>query len=225
MLGELEATNADLKEHAAKIRELSVSEERARMAREIHDSVGHHLTVINLQLQNARRFRERKPDAAWEEVEAARGLALEALSEVRRSVRALKPLAVEGRSNTRALAALARNFEGTGIEVSFETDGAELDLPGETELVLYRAMQEGLTNAAKHSGSRLVSASLCFECDSVLLAVEDDGEGAEEMTEGGFGLLALGERVETLGGSLAWGNREEGGFALRVSLPVPAEGS
>jgi hypothetical protein len=80
LLRELEATNADLKQLAAKIRELSVSEERSRMAREIHDSVGHHLTAINLQLQNARRFKERKPDAAWQEVEEARVLALEALS-------------------------------------------------------------------------------------------------------------------------------------------------
>jgi signal transduction histidine kinase len=221
LLRELETVNAELTQHAAKIRELSVSEERARMAREIHDSVGHHLTVINLQLQNARRFRERKPDEAWEEVEGARELALEALSEVRRSVRALKPLAVEGKSGVGALSALADNFGGTGIEVSFETEGRGRELSGEAELVLYRAMQEGLTNAARHSGSRRVSATLCFEREGgVRLVVADDGRGADgAASEGGFGLSALKERVEALGGTLLWGDRPGGGFALEAKLP------
>jgi signal transduction histidine kinase len=85
LLEELESANEELKRHATRVRELSVSEERARMAREIHDSVGHYLTVINLQLQNARRFKEMRPEEAWEEVEGARELALEALAEVRRA--------------------------------------------------------------------------------------------------------------------------------------------
>lgn len=223
LLKDLEAANGELQEHAAKIRELSVSEERARMAREIHDSVGHHLTVINLQLQNARRFRERKPEEAWGEVEGARELALEALSEVRRSVRALKPLAIADSTGAGALAALARGFEGTGIEVSFGTEGVECDLPGEAELVLYRAMQEGLTNAAKHSGARRVSATLYYEKKDVRLVVADDGRGAGEGTpKTGFGLSALAERVGALGGELAWGDRPEGGFALEAKLPAAA---
>lgn len=222
LLAELEAANAELKQYAAKIRELSVSEERARMAREIHDSVGHHLTVINLQLQNARRFREIRPDEAWEEVEGARELALEALSEVRRSVRALKPLAVEGKTGVGALSALARNFGGTGIEVSFEVEGQGRGLSGEAELVLYRAMQEGLTNAARHSGARRVSATLYFERDGVRLAVADDGRGAGAR-DGGFGLSALKERVEALGGALLWGDRPEGGFVLEAKLPEVSE--
>lgn len=222
LLGELEATNADLVAHAARVRELSISEERARMAREIHDSVGHHLTVINLQLQNARRFREREPDGAWEEVEGARQLALVALSEVRRAVRALKPLDVEATTGTGALAALARNFDGTGIEVSFETSGEERGLPEGAEVVLYRAMQEGLTNAAKHAGARRVRAELAFSQDAVRLAVADDGPGTGDggTSAGGFGLNALKERTENLGGTASWGGRPEGGFVLEVELPA-----
>lgn len=221
LLRELESANAELEDYAARVGELSVSEERARMAREIHDSVGHHLTVINLQLQNARRFKEREPDRAWDEVEAARGMALEALSEVRRSVRALKPLAVEGGGGAGALSALARNFGGTGIEVAFEVEGEERGLAGETGLVLYRAMQEGLTNAAKHSGARRVRATLSFGPETARLVVADDGAGAGEETSGrGFGLSSLKERVEALDGTLSWGDRPEGGFVLEVGLPV-----
>jgi len=221
LLAELEVANADLKEHAVRVRELSVSEERARMAREIHDSVGHYLTAINLQLQNARRFKERKPNEAWEEVEEARVLTLDALSEVRRSVRALKPLSVDGRTGASALAALARNFGGTGIDVAFATEGEERDLPGEADLVLYRAMQEGLTNAAKHAKARRVRTTLCFGDEGVRFVVADDGEGSGEgAQEGGFGLSALKERAESLGGTVYWGNRPEGGFVLEVDLPA-----
>ena len=222
LLEDLESANVELRANAARVRDLSVSEERARMAREIHDSVGHHLTVINLQLQNARRFRERRPEEAWEEVEGARELALEALSEVRRSVRALKPLAVEGKTGAGSLAALARNLDGIGIEVSFETEGEERELPESAELALYRAMQEGLTNAAKHAKARRVRTKLSFSEGDVRLVVADDGEGAGGRGEadGGFGLRALKERVEILGGTITWGDRPEGGFALVVRLPV-----
>jgi signal transduction histidine kinase len=149
-------------------------------------------------------------------------MALQALSEVRRAVRALKPLDVEGTTGANALAALARNFDGTGIDVSFETHGAERELSEAVELVLYRAMQEGLTNTAKHARARRVRAELTFFEDTVTLAVSDDGRGPNvtDAATGGFGLGALRERVEALGGTATWGGRPEGGFALEVDLPV-----
>jgi signal transduction histidine kinase len=102
---------------------LTVAEERARMSREMHDSLGHYLTVINVGLQNAQRFREKWPEAAWAEVEEAGGLTREALSEVRRWVRALKPLALEDRASPEAMVALARSLEGTDLEVRFTVEG------------------------------------------------------------------------------------------------------
>lgn len=221
LLQRLEAANAELQEYAARVGELAVSEERTRMAREIHDSVGHHLTVINLQLENARRFRETRPKEAWEEVSGAKELTLEALSEVRRSVRALRPLVLEESSGVGALSALARSFQGSGFDVSFEVEGEERELPGEVELVLYRAMQEGLTNVLKHSGGRRVLVSLAFSVEGARLVVVDDGAGVPEgEVEEGFGLSALAERVEALGGTLDTGNAPEGGFVLEAMLPA-----
>jgi signal transduction histidine kinase len=221
LLGELESAHAELERYAERVKVLTVAEERARMSREMHDSLGHYLTVINLRLQNAQRFREKRPEAAWQEVEEARALTREALSEVRRWVRALKPLALEERAGPEAMAALARSFEGTGFDVRFTVEGSERDLLGEAELVLYRALQEGLTNALKHSKARRVTASLAFGEESVSLTVADDGEGTPDGgLEKGFGLATLGERAEALGGVLSAGNSYEGGFALRVELPM-----
>jgi signal transduction histidine kinase len=223
LLGELEAAHAELERYAERVKELTVSEERARMSREMHDSLGHYLTVINVGLQNAQRFREKRPEAAWAEIEEARSLTREALSEVRRWVRALKPLALEDRASPEAMAALARSFEGTGLDVRFAVEGSERELSGAAELVLYRALQEGLTNVLKHSSARRVAALLTFGAESVSLTVADDGEGVpEEAAEEGFGLATLGERAAALGGVLSAGNTPEGGFALRLELPVEA---
>lgn len=220
-LAELEAAHEELGRQAGRARELAISGERARMAREVHDSVGHHLTAIHLQLQNAQRFRERNPERAWERVSEAKELALSSLTEVRRSVRALRPPALAERSGPGALSALARNFDGIGPEVRFVVEGEERRLPEEADLVLYRAMQEGLTNVARHSNAGSALATLAFEGESVRLVVADDGGGENVTTpEGGFGLAGLRERVEALGGTLSAGDRPEGGFALEVELPV-----
>jgi signal transduction histidine kinase len=219
LLAELKAAHAELEIQAERSRELAISGERARMAREVHDSVGHHLTAIHLQLQNAERFRERDPERSWVKVGEAKELALSSLSEVRRSVRALRPPALAERSGPGALAALARSFDGAGPEVRFVVEGEERRLPEHAELVLYRAMQEGLTNAVRHSGARNVLATLTFGDEGVRLVVADDGGGTNGTPpEGGFGLAGLGERVKDLGGSLSAGDRSEGGFAFEVEL-------
>jgi signal transduction histidine kinase len=225
LLAELDRANAELRRQASTVRALAIAEERARMAREVHDSVGHHLTAIHLQLQNAERFGDRDPERARSKVRAAREATLAALAEVRRSVRALKPPALDERSGVAALLGLARSFDGAGPAVSFDVEGEEQVLSEEAELVLYRATQEGLTNAAKHSGAKRLRVRLSFAPEATRLVVADDGAGARDGTPAdGFGLAALGERVTALGGTLVAGNRPEGGFALRVELPrAPAE--
>ncbi|MFI7035734.1 sensor histidine kinase [Microbispora rosea] len=203
-----------------RIRELAVAEERARMAAEMHDSVGHHLTVIKMGLENAERFRERRPDAAWGEVRQAKELTVEALADARRWVRALRPLALDGRVGGAALERLAASFDGTGISVSFEVRGEERRLEADTELVLYRVLQEGLTNALRHAKAEHVHGTLTFGDSQVALVVSDDGTGRDDRSRGGFGLSSLTDRARALGGTLAGGNRPGGGFELRAELPL-----
>lgn len=212
--------HTELEEYAGRVRELAVSEERTRMAREIHDTLGHHLTAIGFQLEHARRSKHKNPEGAWQEVGESRALLSAALSEVRRAVRALKPLDLEERSGSGAMVALARSFEGAAPEISFKIEGRERMLSEEAELVLYRAMQEGLTNALKHSNARHVQASLSFMEEGVKLSVFDDGTGvAEGATDRGFGLTALSDRADEQGGTLSTGNIAGEGFPFEVTLP------
>jgi signal transduction histidine kinase len=221
---DLESANAELTRQAERVKTLAVAEERARIARDVHDSLGHHLTAINLQLQNAERFAARDPERSWQKVRDARSSTLLALAEVRRSVRALKPPAFDEQSGVAALTALARSFDGTGPEVSFRIRGDERPLTETAELVLYRVMQEGLTNAARHAGARLIAVTLTFEPGALRLTITDDGKGAPDgFLESGFGLPALRERVEGQGGSLVVGNQPGGGFSLVAILPIEAE--
>ncbi|MCG5217087.1 sensor histidine kinase [Streptosporangium sp. KLBMP 9127] len=201
-----------------RVRELAVAEERARMAGDMHDSIGHHLTVIKVGLENAERFREARPADAWAEVRQAKDMTAAALAEARRWVRALRPLALDGHVGSAALDRLARSFDGTGIRVSFEVDGPERRLDPDSELVLYRVLQEGLTNALRHADAEQVRARLAFGAERVVLVIGDDGKGAEETN--GFGLSSLAERARAIGGSLRAGNVSGGGFEVRAEVPV-----
>ncbi|MEO3887727.1 sensor histidine kinase [Nonomuraea sp. B5E05] len=212
LLGELGQAHAELGRYAARVRELTVAEERARMSREMHDSVGHYLTVINLGLENAQRYREARPDDAWAEVRQAQRLTTEALADTRRWVRALKPLALEGRAGPAAMAELARSFGGTGLDVTFRAAGGELALDEEAELALYRTLQEGLTNAVRHSGARRVEVVLSSAGDRVELSITDDGHRA---TAGGDDENAADGAGAAGGDGVAGGDGGAGGSGDR----------
>ena len=224
LLAELERAHEELGRHADRVRELTVVEERARMSREMHDSTGHHLTALAMALSNALRFRTARPEAAWEEVEQARELAREALTDTRRWVRALRPLRLEGRAGIVAIRALAESFAGGGVHIDFTEAGEWPYLSEEAELVCYRALQEGLTNAMRHSGGDRIEVTVAGSSEGVVVTVTDNGNGAEAgAARSGFGLRGLRERVASVNGSVTIGNLPEAGFRLRVRVPAPTD--
>jgi signal transduction histidine kinase len=228
LFAELERAHSALKLYTEQARELAISEERNRVAREIHDSLGHYLVVVNVQLEAAGKVLDREPEKAREAVARAKTAASETLSEVRRSVRALKPSAMEKHTGLGALVALAREFGGTGLAVKFEVTGQERDLSPEAELLLYRALEEGLTNALKYSGGSRVEAKLAFEPSGVRLTVADNGRGSSDNVQGlggtGFGIPGLKERASALGGRVSAAAANGGGFVLEVELPTSPVG-
>lgn len=220
---EAELANAQLREYARQVEELAVLRERNRMAREIHDTIAHAFTGIIIQMDVIKSLWEIDPGRALLAVEGVQEKARESLSDVRRSVHALRPLHLEEQQGVAALERMADTFTvSTGVQVGLTISGPPVPLPAAHELCLYRAVQEGLTNAYRHGGASRVEIALAYAPESLSLTVADDGSGMAEVGSVGLGLLGIQERAEILGGHVHIGAREDGGFSLRVTLPLPA---
>lgn len=208
----------ELQEYAARVGELSAAAERNRVARDLHDSLGHHLMAVSVQLEIASEFRALDPDAAARAMEEARQSVRLALGDVRQSVRALRegtpPLSL-----STALAGWARDG-GAAPRVTVEVSGAQEGY-GEAELTaLYRAAQEGLTNALRHARASRVSVAVRLAEHGARLAVADDGCGfAPADATGGLGLTGMRERVHLVAGSVDIDSTPGGGTRLTVVVP------
>jgi signal transduction histidine kinase len=224
LLQELQAAHMELKAAQEKEKDLAVAEERVRLARDIHDGLGHHLTVLSIQLQAAEKLVDRNPQAAAESIRLSRAEAAAALDEVRRSVAVMRQSPAEDRPLEEAISGLIHDFgERTDLETSFEQLGTPPELSPFTRQTLYRAVQEGLTNTRKHArGVKNIRVHLEYGSETVRLAVRDDGQTAESPApaKAGYGLIGIRERVEQLGGRLRSGPDSGGGFTVEVSIPL-----
>jgi signal transduction histidine kinase len=199
---DLEAANRQLGEYASKAEELAVTQERNRLAREIHDNLGHYLTVVNVQIEAARLTLATDPRRALDALAKAQELARKGLAAVRESVSALRVSPVENRPLGEAVRELAEEARTGGAAVGFTVTGGPRPVNGKVALALYRAAQEGLTNVRKHAGASHVDVELDYsQPEKIRLAVRDDGAGAADK-RGGFGLVGIRERVQLLGGEV-----------------------
>lgn len=219
---ELAKANQQLRDHAAQVEELATIKERNRLAREIHDTLGHYLTVVNVQIGAARAILAQDEPRALDHLAKAQTLTQEGLAEVRRSVAALRASPTESRPLTEALAKLVEQWQAAGMNARLDVAGMVRSLTPQAELTIYRAAQEALTNAGKHANATRVGVTLGYgddgDDDSVRLRVEDDGVGSAD-SQGGFGLLGVRERVQLLSGEMHVRTEIGGGFALEVELP------
>jgi signal transduction histidine kinase len=221
LLRELQSANAELAAAREREKDLAVSEERVRLARDIHDGLGHHLTVLNVQLQAAAKLIERDPPRAAATIATCREVAQLALDEVRQSVAAMRRTPLDGRSLDEALRSLVADFDRhSPLAAGFEQQGAPVALAPAAAMTVYRAVQEGLTNAQKHGAAAHVVVNLAWTPAALRVVVADDGSSASTAGSGGFGLAGLRERAEQLGGSLHAAARSDGGFSLELELPL-----
>ena len=211
-------------------REAGILDERARMAREIHDTLAQGLTGIVTQLQAAEHAAA-DPEAWQRHVAAATGLARESLTEARRSVHALRPEPLQTARLSEALADVANRWSALhGITAQVTTTGTVLPLSPEAEVALLRTAQEALANVAKHARASQVGVTLSFLEREVALDVRDDGQGFDPAADrpvedetrmsGGFGLVAMRQRIEGLSGTLQV--ESEPGLGTAISACVPA---
>jgi signal transduction histidine kinase len=232
----LEASNAklalahrQLQEYSAQVEELSVIRERNRIAREIHDTLGHALTLLSVQLETATRLEVRDDPRLHEELLQARQVAKACLTEVRHSVEALRPDEAYAGSLQEQLRKLVAAFETTCPQTKIALDLEEATHPLLPDLcqALYRCAQEALTNIRKHAHATKVLLRLSTGTEQVELTVLDNGqqcEPAHEQRVSGFGLLGMRERVALLEGTLRAGPEPEQGWRVEVVLPLTFQG-
>lgn len=208
-----------------RLQELAVTEERTRLARELHDSLGHRLTVAVVQLEGAQRLIPTRPEQASNMIGTMREELKGALAELRITVSAMRAPIAKNQPLELVLSTLTQSFQkNTGLATHFTA--SELpELPESYRLAFYRAIQEGLTNIQRHAVAQNAWINLKSEDNQITLTIEDDGKGLDQLDEkeSGVGLVGLGERASQLGGEMQIIQRETGGTKLTFIIPVPEE--
>jgi signal transduction histidine kinase len=220
---------AERAERAERERDLlareKVTEERTRIARELHDVVAHSVSVMIIQAGAARRTLHADPDAAVAALSTIEGSGREAMAELRRVLGVLRHDDQADLAPQPSIASLHDLVgDDSDLPIILDLDDDLAGLPTSVELTGYRVVQEALTNVRRHAGPvTRVNVRLCRTSDSLVIEVDDDGRGAAaDSTPEGFGLVGMRERVSTVGGTLDVGPHRGGGWRVRAELPVGA---
>lgn len=225
LLAELQEAHRQLQDYALRAEEMAVVEERNRLAREMHDTLGHRLTVAAVQLEGAQRLCTQDQERAAGMIGTVREQVGEALGELRSTVATLRTPVEADLQLRSALRRLVTDFESaTGLTVHRLLPDKLPTLSNGQRLALYRAAQEALTNIQRHSGASQAWLVLTVSGDAITLLVSDDGQGVSLRADSaGFGLRGLRERVIRLDGELHVEPRPGGGTQISVRLPLPPE--
>jgi signal transduction histidine kinase len=198
------------------------AEERARIARELHDITAHHISVVTLQAGAARLLAESGQTPSVELLSGIETAGRQAMIEIRQALGVIRssPDGAAPLPGVARIPELARRMGLAGLDVT--VDGTPGPLPGGMELTVYRIVQEGLTNVARHSTAHSVEVAFRRAPDTLAVHITDRGPARDEPPEstGGHGLVGLRERVLRYGGQLDAGPLADGGFRLRVTMPV-----
>jgi signal transduction histidine kinase len=214
----LDETNRKLAQYAEEIETLSTLNERNRLAREIHDNLGHYLTAINLQLELAMLAVSATDERVTASLTKAQALTKEALTEIRRSISALRASPMDHRTLHEAIGLLVAEHQATGHRIDYQLVDALRSGSPAVDMALYRITQEALTNIRKHAQASVAKIRLSYtDPQLIVLSIYDDGIGSDDTT-GGFGLIGIQERIQLLGGSLTIDTAKGRGFSLRVEV-------
>ena len=208
--------------------QVAVELERARIARELHDIVAHHISVIVVQARGGRRCLESSPNDARQSFDAIEALGREALTEMRQLLGVIRDDAQQAPlsppSSLRQLQPLLDQLRSSGQAVDLIVEGTPVNLPPGLDLAAYRVVQEGLTNVVKHADHAQASVAIHYRDRDIHLEIADTGGRALTNTAGGdahHGLLGMRERVALYGGTFSADSQAGGGFVVSVTLPLP----
>jgi signal transduction histidine kinase len=218
---ELEKANRQLREYSVQVEELAIARERNRLAREIHDGLGHHLTAINMQIRAARAViaqnsvREKSENL----LKNAEDLTLKALVDVRQSVSALMGSSFENILLPEKVEDILRDCKTAGLATNLRVLGEPRVLSPQATLAVYRSVQESIHNTIKHASASQVDVTLDYQNQGQFkLDIVDDGIGSDD-PDGGFGLLSMRERVQLLEGDIIIKTAKGRGFEVDIQIP------
>jgi signal transduction histidine kinase len=225
LIADLQEAHRQLQAAAARDVELAALRERNRLAREMHDSLGHALVLIAVKIEAAQRLQAVDAARAAEEWEDTKALVRSTMADLRNSLAGLRLRALEERSLPDALADLCGEMERrSAVAVTCRVDPAASGLDGAIQEALYRVAQEGLANVSRHAHARHAWLTLTVGAAEALVEIADDGIGLAAALRGGssdsYGILGMRERVAALDGSLTLGPHQGGGTVLRAYLPL-----
>ena len=225
LLAEVEHAHQQLQAYAERVAELATTEERNRVAREIHDGLGHALTAITIQLEKALVYYDKQPEEALQAMSDAKRVAKDALQDVRRSVRALRT-EQEPFACIQGITLLVEQLRENALAVDFAVTGSEERFSNPELLTLYRVAQEGFTNIQKHAQASRVEVSLHFTEEEARLSIRDNGCGFDTerrlqqpaKPQEGYGLRGIRERIELVGGNFYLESQAGRGTQLSVTV-------
>lgn len=208
--------NAELNSYIALTEKITEDRERKRISREIHDTLGHALTGISAGIDAVRVLVDINPQKAKEQLGSVSEVVRAGIVDVRRSLNKLRPDALEGRTLKDALCKIIKEYqEISQITIHFSYEWETIDLSVAAEDVIFRIVQESITNSVRHGHASQVDIHL-YEADDYMMTIQDNGVGAEEITFG-YGLMQMRERLAIIGGSANFNG--EHGFTTQIHLP------
>jgi len=224
LLSDLQASHIKLQAYAEHVAEMAATEERNRLARDIHDSLGHYLTAVKIQLEKAMVFQDRDPETARDATRSAQQAATAALQDIRRSVSALRER--EPFSLRESLEELVNSIQSDQLTIDLIIRGEEYGYASSVLIALYRSVQEGLTNVQKHADAQNAMISIELGEDTARLALSDDGAGFDQHSlssdhgiERNFGLQGIRERIALVRGQMTLESEVNQGTRLTLTVP------
>ncbi|QOR66609.1 sensor histidine kinase [Cytobacillus suaedae] len=219
LLLENEQQRQVLEQYAKQVEVVTLLEERNRLSRELHDTVGHTLTSVIMGLDAVSYLIKEEPEEAINNINQLRKVSRKGLEEIRNQIHHIAP-PDEGGTLSTQLKQIASEFSlNTGTQIQFEMVGKDTRVSQTISLTLIRCLQESLTNAKRHGGASLIEIRFMIEQEQLILTIEDNGRGMKN-TEFGFGLTAMRERIESYQGELTIDSSENGGTTVTCQLPL-----
>jgi signal transduction histidine kinase len=195
-------------------------EERLRIARELHDSLTHSISVIKIQAGVAAHLARKNGEEPSEALLAIQEACGDAVRELRSTLDVLRRTDEVNGSGVEMVPALVERARSSGLQTMYTVRGEPRPLPPEVDQAAYRVVQEALTNVTRHAGRAKATVHITYGADTLTVCVDDDGEGTRRAPVPGYGLIGMRERVTALGGRLRAGPGTSRGFSVRAELPL-----